>query len=164
MAMPFSPSRSRLFPHPGDELSWAVTICLGKRKGLLVKYLLSTVMVTTQAVSKGKERSKDVPGEKCSVIFHIETDRCKAFSDLLILVLFLRNLINLDRVNCKALLHKYWIALETSAFEDHCFQMSQKTLSPPQPNNPFPNQETEKCFISHQRYRHSYLLSKFKRI
>lgn len=81
-----------------------MTICLDKRKGLQVKYQFSNVMVTTQAVSKGRERSKDVPGGECRVIFHIETDRCKAFSDLLILELFMRNLINFNNQNCKALL------------------------------------------------------------
>lgn len=114
------------------EMSWDVTICLGKSKVLQINYLLSTVTVTTQAVSKGKERSKDISAEEGSVIFHIEIDRCKAFSDL-ILVLFLRNLINFDNENYKALLYKYWIALDTSAFEKHCFQLSQNTLSPPPP-------------------------------
>lgn len=73
-----------------------MNICLGKRKGLQVKHLSSNDIVTIQAVSKDRKRSKEVPGEKCRVIFHIETDRCKAFSDVLILVLFLRILLNFN--------------------------------------------------------------------
>lgn len=84
-----------------------MTISLGKRKGLQVEYLWPYVMVTAQGVSKDRERNRDIPGEEYSVTFHIKTDRCKAFSDLLILVLFLRDLINFSNENCKALLYKY---------------------------------------------------------